>query len=111
MRPADILRDFAMLIHAWGGPREKNAEVVLTLEPGEAYSFCNYLNLDVAHVLAGTPRPINPGETFEFSGISFRIEKREETPRAYRCGACGTSDRQRYQRCNHPGCPDGRDQR
>ncbi|QWY83327.1 hypothetical protein [Rhizobium phage RHph_X3_2] len=28
----------------------------------------------------------------------------------YRCGTCGTADPQQYQRCNHPGCPDGRDQ-
>jgi hypothetical protein len=31
-------------------------------------------------------------------------------PRAYHCGVCATSDRGRYARCQHPLCPDGRDQ-
>lgn len=28
---------------------------------------------------------------------------------SYKCGVCGTTDETRYQRCAHPGCPDGRD--
>lgn len=36
--------------------------------------------------------------------------KPQTEPRApYRCGVCGTGDRTRWQRCDHPGCPDGRD--
>ena len=27
----------------------------------------------------------------------------------YRCGVCGAIDPETYQRCYHPGCPDGRD--
>ena len=27
----------------------------------------------------------------------------------YVCGVCGTTDPLKYQRCNHPMCPDGRD--
>ena len=27
----------------------------------------------------------------------------------YRCGVCGSHDELCYLRCDHPGCPDGRD--
>lgn len=33
-----------------------------------------------------------------------------EPPR-YHCPTCGSSDRDRFIRCYHPMCPDGRDQR
>lgn len=32
-----------------------------------------------------------------------------ETKKEYRCGVCGSTDLQRYMRCDHPACPDGRD--
>lgn len=28
---------------------------------------------------------------------------------SYRCPVCGVNDQYAYMRCNHPGCPDGRD--
>lgn len=31
------------------------------------------------------------------------------TEKPYRCGPCGSTDPTRYTRCNHAGCPDGRD--
>lgn len=32
-----------------------------------------------------------------------------QTKKEYRCGVCGSTDLQRYMRCDHPACPDGRD--
>lgn len=31
-------------------------------------------------------------------------------PEPYECGVCGSPSTTRYLRCNHPMCPDGRDQ-
>jgi hypothetical protein len=37
-------------------------------------------------------------------------EKEKKEPPPYRCPVCKSSDRDRYLACNHPICPDGRDQ-
>lgn len=37
------------------------------------------------------------------------MERPTPVTKPYRCGTCGSNDLQRYQRCQHAGCPDGRD--
>lgn len=41
--------------------------------------------------------------------LALRVELLERADRRYRCGVCGTSDPQGYQRCSRGDCPDGRD--
>lgn len=40
----------------------------------------------------------------------YKLPVVERVRRLYICDTCGTNDRTRYVRCNHPMCPDGHDQ-
>lgn len=42
---------------------------------------------------------------------AMSMEEKPPAPKPYKCGTCGTTDRDRYNVCFNPGCPDGRDQR